>query len=130
MHPSPRTHQAAEALAEARRIFETGPTWAGFFRQVFSSGGLLEIAFPEDQAIRAFRLAPQYREIVQMLHVLRDGSDLPPRTAKQSMITVRLPGDVHAALRQQAAAHEQSLNRFCVDKLLDAVTAPPAEAAP
>ena len=126
------THQtpAAHALAEARRIFDTRPTWAGFFRQVFSSGGLLEVAFPEDEAIRAFRLTPQYREIVELLHVLRDGHDLPPRRTTQTMITVRLPREVHASLRRVAAAREKSLNRLCVDTLLDAVTAPPAEAAP
>lgn len=114
-----------EALRIAREVFEAGPTWVRFFRETLGNDGCCVRLFPDYDEMRAFRQTPQYREIVEMLNALREGKDLRAAASMiNTVITVRLPRDLHRALRRRAREDDQSLNRFCVNALFAALTDP------
>lgn len=132
MHPSPLTTHpsppAAEALRIARECFATGPTWVALFRETLGKDGCCVRLFPNYDDMRAFRQTAQWREIIEMLSALREAREVRPSAPTQRMITVRLPSDLHDALKRRAAEDAQSLNRFCVSALFGAVTDPASPA--
>lgn len=101
--------QAAETLLAA------APTRLEFWREIFGPEGLLAQHFPTPEARRRLEETPEHAQLLAMMGGLRTAAD---PAAPQRVITVRLPADLHESLKREAAGRQRSMNKLCLEKLL------------
>lgn len=111
-----------EVLQVATELFEQGPDWVTFFREVLGIDGAVRRAFPDAVSLAAFEKSPEYDTIQHMLVKLRAQS-IPPTEAQEPtrVITVRLPQSLHDSLRNEAHLRHTSMNKLCISKLLQVI---------
>lgn len=104
----------ASLLDAAQYLEDARPHWAMFYRQVFAPGGLIYQVYPHADDRYEFTQTDEYRQLKAMLNSLRSivvgGA--------QRVITVRLPPELHEALKAEAKDKGASLNTIAVAKLL------------
>lgn len=108
-----------DVIEYARLRFRAAPNWLQFVADVRN---YCEQTLGPDEARRLF-LDPAFREVhglVVQLAMQRQG----PRWHR--MITVRLPRELHEALKEEATGVDTSLNRLCIAKLLRPIGDAPA----
>ena len=111
-----------EVLQAATELFEEGPDWATFFREVLGIDGLMRRAFPDSESLARFEQSTQYGAIQQMLLKLRQSTTLPPDGQEPiRVITIRLPKSLHEVIRAEAQERQISMNKLCISKLLQVV---------
>lgn len=117
-----------EIFRVAHAIFNNSELdWVTFFREVLGAEGIIRRMYPDAEVRAEFERSHTYREIQRMLKKLRDKqpvlndkkSDAPE--IPTSVITVRLPTDVYAALQKEAGDLNTSVNKLCISKLLQSI---------
>ncbi|MCA9124457.1 MAG: hypothetical protein H6822_33935 [Planctomycetaceae bacterium] len=110
------TDVKAAILEYARRRFSDSSDWLKYASVVEEHCNLMLGA---DAAARFFR-DPEFREVRDMIVqlALEHSCHRPTR-----MITVRLPRELHDALKSEANGRQTSLNRLCIAKLLTSIDA-------
>ncbi|HTN76399.1 MAG TPA: hypothetical protein VL096_14170 [Pirellulaceae bacterium] len=127
MHEAPATipmttDRKQEVFRVASELFNQGPDWVTFFREVLGVDGIVKKMFQSNDDMVAFESAPEYAEIQQMLAKLREKSvgDDDGREPTR-VITVRMPKSLHESLRQEAHSRRTSMNKLCISKLLQVI---------
>lgn len=116
------TDKCQEVLRIAEELYRQSPDWMTFFREVLGLEGVMRKVFPTTGELFEFERTSQYREIQNMLAMLRDRRGVKPKEEEPTtVITVRLPKSLHDALRVEAHERKTSINRLCIAKLLQAV---------
>lgn len=111
-----------EVLRVAEELYRQSPDWMTFFREILGLEGVMRKAFPTTAELFEFERSPQYRDIQNMLSMLRDRRGVKPKEEEPTtVITVRLPKSLHDALRVEAHERKTSINRLCIAKLLQAI---------
>ena len=111
-----------EILRVAAGLFDGGPDWATFYREVFGNDGVLRRALSDDAQLAAFKESPQYESIQHMLAQLRQSNSSPLDGEEPTrVITVRLPKSVHEAIRSEAFDRRTSMNKLCISKLVQLI---------
>lgn len=116
------TEKVQEVYQVASRLYEQGPDWVTFFREVLGINGLVRQAFPTADDMLAFEQSPEFTGIQQMVAKLREQNG-PPTDGKEPtrVITVRMPKSLHESLRTEAHERRTSMNKLCISKLLQIV---------
>jgi len=119
-----------KVLGVARQLYQGGPDWVTFFREVLGVEGAARQVFESQAEFVSFEKSNEYAEVQQMVTSLRNrkGGD-PSNNEATRVITVRLPESLHEALKAEASDHNTSMNKLCIAKLLQ-VLAENAKAAP
>ena len=79
------------------------------------SGG----CFPSAKELTEFERTTEYAEIQLMLARLRQRTSTRVDNQEPTrVITVRMPQSLHEALQAEAHAHQTSMNKLCITKLL------------
>ena len=111
-----------EAYRVARTLYHQDPDWVTYFREILGIGGVVRRLFPDRDKLTEFERTMEYAEIQLMLARLRQRTntrvDKPEPTR---VITVRMPQSLHEALQAEAHAHETSMNKLCITKLLQVI---------
>lgn len=108
-----------EVYRAARELFDQGPDWVTFFREVLGVTGVVRRHFPTREALSTFEKTETYIKIQQMLSKLRERTaEVPAPEEPTAVITVRLPKSMHEALRNEAHEYRTSMNKLCISKLL------------
>ena len=108
-----------EAYQRASQVFEKGPDWAAFFREVLGVDGIVRKLYPTPEELAEFEKTQEYDEIQAMLVKLRAKSlHKSPESEPIRVITVRLPKSMQDALNQEADERKTSVNQLCISKLL------------
>jgi len=117
---------------EASASYQAALPWTLYYDRFFGAEGMIAELFPEQQEQLDFAESAYCHAIRELLSRLQhDEQQRRPRVTHQ-VITVRLPQEVHRALLREAHAHELSLNKLCLAKLLVPITSnllPTREAA-
>lgn len=96
--------------------------WVTFFREVLGKEGIVRRTFKHSHELAAFERTPEFAQMQQMLAKLREQNDeLSAETEPTRVITVRLPKSVHEYLKDQAHAHQTSMNKLCITRLLQLI---------
>jgi hypothetical protein len=107
------------ALEYARLRFRSRPAWLEYTREVKEHC----VALMGVEAAERFFRQPEFREVHgMMVQLALHGSNVQARR----MITVRLPRELHDALKNEAGGLSTSLNRLCIAKLLQSIGRLPA----
>jgi predicted HicB family RNase H-like nuclease len=103
----------------AHNLFQRGPDWVTFFREVLGVSGAARKVFVTQEDFVAFEKSDEYAAIQQMVNGLRlrKGGGGTQYEATR-VITVRLPESLHEALKAEANDHNTSMNKLCISKLL------------
>ncbi len=113
--------KAQEACRIARSLFDQGPDWVTFFREVLGLNGVVRKMFTTTEAMIGFEQSEEFEKIQHMLAKLRESSQANQNTATfepTRVITVRLPKSLHESLRAEAHEKRTSMNKLCISKLL------------
>lgn len=111
-----------EVLRIAEELYRQNPDWMTFFREILGLEGVMRRSFPTPPELFEFERSPQYREVQNMLAMLRERRGVKPKEEEPTtVITVRLPKSLHDALRVEAHERKTSINRLCIAKLLQAI---------
>ena len=103
----------------AHNLFQSGPDWLTFFREVLGVSGAARKVFPTQEEFIAFEKTAEYTSIQNMVASLRQRKAGGGATHEPTrVITVRLPESLHEALKAEAADHSTSMNKLCISKLL------------
>ena len=109
----------ADVKRMADQLYEGGPDWVTFYREVLGPRGIVRHTFPTRELLAAFEQTEAYQEILRMLAKLREQGPMAMDTAEPTrVITVRLPKSMHDALKDEAYEHRTSMNKLCISKLL------------
>jgi len=104
--------------------------WSKFFREILGVNGIIHQMYSTPQALAEFQRSKEYQEIQHMLSELRNrNSQASVAEEPIRVITVRLPQSVHEALQKEAYAHQTSMNKLCISKLVRAIDAQTAQIA-
>jgi predicted HicB family RNase H-like nuclease len=111
-----------EVYRVACDLFQAGPDWVTFFREVLGVDGIVRKVFSTPEQMEQFEASNEYAEIQQMLAKLRERtvaeeSDREPTR----VITVRMPKSLHESLRHEAHSRRTSMNKLCISKLLQVI---------
>ncbi|MHB0961281.1 MAG: toxin-antitoxin system HicB family antitoxin [Pirellulaceae bacterium] len=118
-----------EAHRQASALYGQHPDWVTFFREILGMGGVVRRLFPTREAIAEFEKSTEYAEVQLMLARLRHRSNSRGEGHEPiRVITVRLPQSLHEALQAEAYAHETSMNKLCITKLLRVIEGQSPEA--
>ncbi len=111
-----------EVFRVASELFNQGPDWVTFFREVLGVEGIVKKMFQTPDDMVTFEASAEYAEIQQMLAKLREKSvgDDDGREPTR-VITVRMPKSLHESLRQEAHSRRTSMNKLCISKLLQVI---------
>lgn len=111
-----------EALRVAESLYHQGPDWVIFFREILGIGGVVRRLFPSREDLVEFERSEEHADIQLMLARLRQRS-VPSQQKPEPtrVITVRLPQSLHEALQAEAHAHQTSMNKLCISKLLQVI---------
>jgi predicted HicB family RNase H-like nuclease len=115
-----------EVYRQANQIYQQGPDWVTFFRDVLGVNGCVRQAFHTREEMDIFEQSKQYEEIQLMLAKLRERNAAKQPTATfepTRVITVRLPKSLHESLRAEAHEKRTSMNKLCISKLLQFIDA-------
>lgn len=109
-----------KVLGVARQLFQGGPDWVTFFREVLGVDGAARQVFESQPDFVLFEKSAEYNEIQQMVAGLRNrkGAGMAALNEPTRVITVRLPESLHEALKAEANDHNTSMNKLCIAKLL------------
>lgn len=114
-----------EALRMATDLFRRASDYTTFYQEVFATGGVVRRLFPTESECLAFQGTPEYREIERMCQQLRDPGkaiiteeQVDDGKEQIRVITVRLPASLHEALKDEAHNRKVSMNRLCINKLV------------
>lgn len=112
------THaEAAHRLAQV--MFEQGPDWVTFFREVLGIEGIVRKLYPSPTQLAAFEQTAEYAAIQRMLGQLRERGLAAVHEKEQTrVITVRLPKSLHHSLKVEAHDRQTTMNQLCISKLL------------
>ena len=111
-----------EAYRVALALYDQDPDWVTFFREILGIGGVVRRLFRDREAMVEFEKSTEYSEIQLMLARLRRRSNTRGDGQEPTrVITVRLPQSLHEALQAEAYAHETSMNKLCITKLLQVI---------
>ena len=111
-----------EASRVASALYCQDPDWVTFFREILGIGGVVRRLFPEREWMGKFEKTTEYSEIQLMLARLRQRSSTRGDSQEpMRVITVRLPRSLHETLHAEACAHQTSMNKLCITKLLRVV---------
>jgi len=112
-----------EVFRVANELFDKGPSWVTFFREVLGVDGIVRKLYTDHAALAEFERSPDYQQIQQMLaKLLGKPEDLSAESKEPTrVITVRLPKSVHEALRVEAHDRHTSMNKLCISKLLQVI---------
>ena len=117
-----------EASRVASALYRQDPDWVTFFREILGISGVVRRLFPEREWMGEFEKTTEYTEIQLMLARLRQRSSTRGDSQEPiRVITVRLPRSLHETLQAEAYAHETSMNKLCITKLLRMVDGELAE---
>jgi predicted HicB family RNase H-like nuclease len=109
--------RVTKVLAIARALFAARIDWPSYFAEVLGLSGAIERLFLDEDEKETFRASEEHAEIQDYLNQLvRHG----PATGEEPsrVITVRLPGSLHASLKTEAHRREMSLNDLCINRLV------------
>jgi hypothetical protein len=113
------TEQQTEVKRTAEQLYEQGPDWVTFYREVFGLRGIVRQAFPGRDLLAAFEQTAAYQELQHLLTKLRQQGPVALDEEEPTRVsTGRLPKSLHEALRAEAHEHQTSMNKLCVSKLL------------
>ncbi len=111
-------HRAKELLSDE------GTDWAKFFREILGVNGIIHQIYSTQESLAQFQRSGEYQEILQMLEELQNrNSQASIAEDPIRVITVRLPQSVHESLQKEAHAHQTSMNKLCISKLVRAIDA-------
>ncbi|MHB8974008.1 MAG: toxin-antitoxin system HicB family antitoxin [Pirellulaceae bacterium] len=111
-----------EASRVASALYRQDPDWVTFFREILGIGGMVRRLFPDRELMGEFEKTTEYAEIQLMLARLRQRSSTRGDSQEpMRVITVRLPRSLHETLQAEAYAHQTSMNKLCITKLLRVV---------
>ena len=111
-----------DVLRIAAELYDQGPDWVTFFREVLGIDGLVRSAFSESASLASFEQSSEYDEIQHMLVKLRQQSSVGGVGIEPTrVITVRLPKSLHESLRTEAHERHTSMNKLCISKLLQVI---------
>lgn len=112
----------AEAYRVADEMYRQSPDWVIFFREILGIGGVVRRLFPSREDLGEFERSEEYAEIQLMLARLRQLAVPSQQKAEPTrVITVRMPQSLHEALQAEAHAHQTSMNKLCISKLLQVI---------
>lgn len=119
---SPEESPHQYVLRYAIQKFHMGADWVTFFRDVLGKEGVVRKTFKHPLELVAFERSAEYSQIQQMLAKLRERKEeQPTETEPTRVITVRLPKSLHESLKDEAHAHQTSMNKLCITKLLQMI---------
>ena len=111
-----------EAYRVAGALYRQDPDWVTFFREILGIGGVVRRLFPEPEDLTEFERTIEYAEIQLMLARLRQRTSTRIEKPEPTrVITVRMPQSLHEALQAEAHAHQTSMNKLCITKLLQVI---------
>lgn len=111
-----------EVYRIAGELYQQGPDWVTFFREVLGVGGVVRRLFATSEELLSFEQSREFSEIQQMMAKLRERSGSMPSTREPTrVITVRLPKSLHETLRTEAHERHTSMNKLCISKLLQVI---------
>ncbi len=102
----------------AQNLFQRGPDWVTFFREVLGVSGAARKVFANQEEYVSFERTEEYAAIQQMVNGLRLRKGGVNQNEPTRVITVRLPESLHEALKREADDHSTSMNKLCISKLL------------
>lgn len=112
-----------EVFRVASELFNAGPDWVTFFREVLGVDGIVRRMFGTADEMAHFETSVEYAEIQQMLAKLREKSSGEENDREPTrVITVRMPKSLHESLRQEAHSRRTSMNKLCISKLLQVIS--------
>lgn len=112
-----------EVFRVASELFNAGPDWVTFFREVLGVDGIVRRMFGTADEMAHFETSVEYAEIQQMLAKLREKSSGEDNDREPTrVITVRMPKSLHESLRQEAHSRRTSMNKLCISKLLQVIS--------
>jgi predicted HicB family RNase H-like nuclease len=121
------TDQRQEVFQCACQLFEQGPDWVTFFREVLGVDGIVRRLYKDPDTLAQFEQSEEFQKIQQMLAKLRErekSTDLSSNgTGREPtrVITVRMPKSLHESLKAEANDMRTSMNKLCISKLLQVV---------
>ena len=122
LHDTTLEDRKQEAYRVAATLYRQDPDWVTFFREILGIGGMVRRLFPQRTELIEFERTTEYAEIQLMLARLRQRTNA--RVDNQEpirVITVRMPQSLHEALQAEAHAHQTSMNKLCITKLLQVI---------
>lgn len=122
LHQMTAEERRVEAYRVADSLYRQAPDWVIFFREILGIGGVVRRLFPGREDLIEFERSEEYAEIQIMLARLRQRS-VPSQQKPEPtrVITVRMPQSLHEALQAEAYAHQTSMNKLCISKLLQVI---------
>ncbi len=122
LHQMTMEERRVEALRVAETLYRQAPDWVIFFREILGIGGVVRRLFPGREDLVEFERSDEYAEIQLMVARLRQRSvPSPEKPEPTRVITVRMPQSLHEALQAEAHAHQTSMNKLCISKLLQVI---------
>lgn len=116
--PTTAEDKADAVHAAASKLYGLKPHWLTFFREVFGVGGMVSRAYPTVEEREEFEGSMCFLDLQTMLSELRANDVEEQSKVRTAVITVRLPVDIHEALKSEARRRDLSLNKLCIAKLL------------
>ena len=117
-----QTEKYQQILQFARTLYDQGPDWVTFFREVLGVDGIVRRTFTLVDDLSAFEKTPEYEQIQKWLVKLREQRPTADIDAEPTrVITVRLPKSMHEYLRSEAHDLRTSMNKLCISKLLQVI---------
>lgn len=111
-----------QVLEVAERLYQAGPDWVTFFREILGVDGAVRKSFPTQASLAEFEQSEQYDQIQKMLVRLREQRvSVDSESEPTRVITVRIPKSMHEYLRSEAHDLRTSMNKLCISKLLQVV---------
>ncbi len=114
------TERHFEIQRIAQDLFEKGPDWVTFYREILGLHGIIRHTFPTRELLNDFEQSDAYKDVQQMLTRLRKkgSQNIDLEEEPTRVITVRIPKSLHDALKAEAHDHRTSMNKLCISKLL------------
>jgi predicted HicB family RNase H-like nuclease len=122
LHGTAVEDRKQEAYRVATTLYRQDPDWVTYFREILGIGGVVRRLFAKHEELAEFERTTEYAEIQLMLARLRQRSTTRMDTQEPTrVITVRMPQSLHEALQAEAHAHQTSMNKLCITKLLQVI---------
>jgi predicted HicB family RNase H-like nuclease len=116
------TEKYQQILQTARQLYESGPDWVTFFREVMGVDGVVRRTFTRLEELTAFEKSQEFDQIQKWLVKLREQKNATDAESEPTrVITVRLPKSMHEYLRTEAHDLRTSMNKLCISKLLQVI---------
>ena len=114
--------QYQQLLQVAQQLYQQGPDWVTFFREVLGIEGIVRRTFPSFDDLCEFERSDEFASIQKLVVRLRENkATADAETEPTRVITVRLPKSLHESLRTEAHEKRTSMNKLCISKLLQMI---------